>query len=140
MQKCQISISSSGRVFLNLPGKQYKPHRHIGDILGDTLYVNRDPSKHFFRQFKGFGFSYELMRYGRFKWIIVHLPSFQQLVTSRLHVLKNGKILNFKRNDLERQIYLPLDEFGIFAAKETEGLSAALAERIGVQQLGFELR
>lgn len=120
MYQQNITVTRSGKVFLTLPNKEYKSRRHIGDIAGDTLHVKRDPSKHFFHQFNGYGFSYELMRDGSFEKVIVHLPFSQILVTTRKHILVKGKILNFQKNKLEKQIYLSVDDFGMEKAKESE--------------------
>ncbi|MDI6766032.1 MAG: hypothetical protein QME52_04325 [Bacteroidota bacterium] len=122
MQYSQISVPPSGKVFLTLPNKEYKSCRHIGDILENTLHVKRDPSKHFFYRFNGYGFSYELIRDGSFERVVVHLPFGQTLVTTRKHVLAKGKILNFQKNKLEKQIYLSLDDFGIEKINESEKL------------------
>ena len=120
MQNSQISVSPSGKVFLNLPNKEYKSCRHIGDILENTLHVRRDPSKHFFNLFGGYGFCYQLMRDGSFERVVVHLPFGQTLVTTRKHILLKGKILNFQKNKLEKQIYLSLDDYGLDKARESE--------------------
>lgn len=120
MQNSQISVSSSGKVYLNLPNKEYKSRRHIGDVIENTLHVKRDPTKHFFHRFNGYGFCYELMRDGSFERVVVHLPFGQSLVTTRKHILLKGKILNFQKNKLEKQIYLSLDDHGLDKARESE--------------------
>jgi hypothetical protein len=121
MQEQQITVSPSGKVYLNLPNKKYKPHRNIGDISGDTLHVYRNSVDQRFRQFGGsIGFNYELMRDGTFTNVVVHLPYGEELVTTRKCILDKGKFLHFKKNDLDRQIYHSLENFGVERAKECE--------------------
>lgn len=137
MRQQQITVRD-GRVMLTLAGKDYKARRHIGDIVGDTLHVQRDPAKHFFRQFNGYGFSYELMRDGSFERVIVHLPFGETLETTRTHILAKGRMLNFARNKLERQIFLSLDEFGLDRARETAQEIQPFGERAAMQRSLFE--
>lgn len=121
MNKQNITVLSSGQVYLTLPDKQYKGRRCVGEIKKDTFHCERNPERHLFRQFGGsYGFNYELMRDGSFKFVIVHLPFGEQLLTTRQHILNKGKMLNFQRNQLEKQIFLPISEFGIDKAKGSE--------------------
>jgi len=117
-----IAVTSTGRVFLTLPGKDYKPRREIGSLSedGQTFHCERNPERHLFHQFNAYGFNHELMRDGRFVWVVVHLPFSSQLVTSRNHILAKGMFLNFQKNKLERQIFLPVSEFGIEKARQSE--------------------
>jgi hypothetical protein len=121
MQSSQISVSPIGKIFLTLPGKSYKAHRCLGQIIGNEFHCERNPERHLFQQFGGsYGFNFELMRDGTFKFVIVQLPFGGQLITTRLHILENGRFLNFKRNQLERQIFLPVIEFGLEKAQKSE--------------------
>ena len=117
-----ITVSANGRVFLALPGKDYKPRREIGFLSkdGQTFHCERNPERHLFRQFNAYGFNYELMKDGRFIWIVVHLPFGTQLVTSRNHLLEKGMFLNFQKNKLERQIFLPVTGFDVEKARQSE--------------------
>ena len=85
----------------------------IGKVDKRTLTVKRDPSKHLFRKFNAYGFSYDVMKQGSryFDKIEVN-TGFETLQTTREYLLKHGKYLHFKQNDLERQIFLPLEDFG----------------------------
>jgi hypothetical protein len=108
-----LQLTSDGKLFFNLPHKLYKPHRMIGEVKARTLTVKRDPIKHLFRKFNAYGFSYDVMKQGSQYFDKVEVNTgFETLQTTRNFVLKHGKYLHFKRNDLERQIFLPLDEFG----------------------------
>jgi hypothetical protein len=62
------------------------------------------------------------MRDFEFVKVIVRMPNGKTLTTTRQHVLRRGKFLHFKRNDLEPQIFLPLSEFGLEKAQEAEEL------------------
>ncbi|MBA4312672.1 MAG: hypothetical protein C0417_08580 [Chlorobiaceae bacterium] len=115
-----LTVTRSGKVLLTLPNKEYKSRRHIGDVIENTLHVKRDPTRHFFNRFNGYGFCYELMRDGSFERVVVHLPFGKTLVTTRKHILAKGKILNFQKNKLEKQIYLSLDDYGLDKARESE--------------------
>src|SRR5208283_5263952 len=103
MYKQSIVVSPSGNVFLTLPGKEYKSHRCLGQIIGDKFHCERNPGRHLFRQFGGsYGFNYELMRDGSFVFVVVHLAFCGELVTTRQHLLKIGQFWNFKKNKLEK--------------------------------------
>jgi len=107
-----LHLTKDGKLFLRLPGKQYKPYRMIGIVDGRTLITERDYTRHLFRKFNAFGFSYEAIKYGgRYFDEIVVRVGFDTLKCTRHYLLKHGKILNFKRNDLEKQIFLPIDDF-----------------------------
>jgi hypothetical protein len=111
MREERISVTPTGEVKLQLPGKQYKSVRNIGWITNNEFHCERNENC-IMRAFGGsVGFNYELMRKGTFERVVVHLP-FKTLVTSRQTVLKFGKFLHFKKNQLEKQIFLPLSDFG----------------------------
>ena len=121
MQLPNLTVSQEGRVFLTLPNKKYKAHRCLGQISGNEFHCERNPERHLFQQFGGsYGFNFELMRDGTFKLVIVQLPFSGQLITTRLHILEKGMFLNFKSNQLERQIFLPVSEFGLEKAQKSE--------------------
>lgn len=111
MEETRISVTPSGEVKLQLPGKQYKPVRKIGWISNNEFHCERGENC-IMRAFGGaIGFNYDLMKRGTFERVFVHLP-YRTLVTTRQTVLKHGKLLYFKKNQLERQIFLSLKEFG----------------------------
>lgn len=108
----QVRISPSGDVLLTLPGKQYKSQRCIGKIVGDTLHVERNPERHLFRRFNAYGFNYQLLKHGHFSRVqLRELPSGRTLETTRETILHFGKFLDFKADQLERQIFLSLSDF-----------------------------
>lgn len=112
MDEASLIWKSDGSVYLRLPGKKYKPVRYLGRIVGDTFYCARNYDNKVFREASAFGFCYILMRDGRFTRVVVRLPVGQQLVTTRKNILQNGEFLYFRKNQLERQLFLPLDKFG----------------------------
>jgi hypothetical protein len=114
----QISITKAGRVFLHLPGKDYKENRCIGVLTGDTLFVQRDPERHFFRKNQSYGFNYEAIRSINFRRLVVELPLGQRLETTKEFLLAHGTFLHFQRNLLERQIFLSIDRYGMDKALE----------------------
>jgi hypothetical protein len=117
-----ITITNDGTVRLYLPGKKYKPSRVLGKILGGDFHCERRRN-HVFRAFGGsIGFNFEFMRDFEFDKVIVRMSRSESLVTTRRHILRAGKFLHFKRNDLEKQIFLPLDVFGLAKAHEAEEL------------------
>lgn len=115
-----IHIGSDGTVHLVLPDKKYKGHRILGRIQGNTFRCQRIPEKHIYRKIKGYGFNYDLMKYGTFKFVVVDIPFSEPLVTTRIHILQKGKLLGFIKNNLELQIFLPIPEFGIKTSSEEQ--------------------
>lgn len=122
MHNSQISITKRGEVKLHLDDKQYKGTRSIGWLSSDgsTFNTERDRRRHVFRKLDALAFSHDLMTRYKFTWVVVYCENGERLVTSRKHILERGTILNFQKNQLERQIFLPLSEFGIEKARETE--------------------
>ncbi len=119
MDTSNIQVTRSGEIRLTLPNR--KP-RNIGwfDDSGDAFHCQRNPAKHLHYKSESYGFNYELLRDGIFVWVVVHLPFNELLVTSRNHILEKGSFLHFASQGFERQIFLPLTEFGIDKARETE--------------------
>lgn len=135
MNRQNITVSPSGKVFLTLPGKDYKSKRCIGEIRDNGFHTLRNQNA-LFRGFNGsFGFNYELLRDYAFKYVIVSLSNGQTLETTRLHILKNGKFLHYQQNQLERQIFLPLSEFGLDKANESEKATPHLKQHPQQQSL-----
>ncbi len=119
METTQLRVTNSGEIRLSLPNQ--KP-RNIGwfNNSGDTLHLQRNPAKHLHYKSESYGFNHELLRDGNFTWVFVHLPFNGLLVTTRNHILEKGSFLHFKHKGFEKQIFLPLTEFGIDKARETE--------------------
>lgn len=119
MEASNLWVTPSGEIRLQLPNQ--KP-RNIGwfSDSGDTFHCQRNPAKHLHYKSQSYGFNFELLRDGNFFWVIIHLPFNELLVTSRVHILEKGSFLHFADKGFERQIFLPLTEFGIDKARETE--------------------
>lgn len=111
MERSRVVIREDGKVMLFLEGKTYKPERCIGKIVGDAFRCQRVPSKHLFVELNAYGFNHELMEHGTFSRVIVELPLGIVLETSRKNILEKGIILNYERNNLERQLFLRLEDF-----------------------------
>ena len=130
MQTSSIKVSLTGRVYLNLPNKNYKSRRCLGQIIEDAFHCQRNPEHHLFRQFGGsYGFNYELLRDGSFVFVVVHLAFGGELVTTRQHLLKIGQFLNFQRNKLEKQIFCPVNEINLDEIEVEERKSTPAAQK-----------
>ncbi len=119
MESSHLRVTHSGEIRLTLPNQ--KP-RNIGwfSDSGEIFHTQRNPAKHLHNLSKSFGFNHELLRDGHFKWIVVHLPLGEQLITSRNHVLTTGFFQHYKKQYFERQMFLHLADFGMERAQETE--------------------
>jgi hypothetical protein len=107
----EIKITKRGHVLLYLPN-QSRP-RSIGRIKGDTFHTERNEKRHVHKQ-HSIGFNYKVMKTGNFTFVTVHiLPFGPDLQTTREQVLRRGKIFHFKKQGFERQIFLPIHEFGL---------------------------
>ncbi len=137
----ELSITKEGRIFLRLPGKSYKAERCIGRMEGDTLVVERDPERHLFRSSNSYGFNFELIRRGKFKILCVLLPFGERMYTTKDFLLAHGKFLNFQRNQLEKQIFLRLEDFGLEKAlaweREQDTTSQGKMKQEKAAQLGL---
>lgn len=103
----QISKSPSGNVYL--ANEQRK--KWIGRIRDNSFHCMRNPDKHLHRKSNAYGFSYELIKWGTFKFVIVHLPDSKLLITTREQVLRKGFILEFR--GFEKQIFMRISDFGL---------------------------
>lgn len=109
-----IKIEQNGRVFLNLPDKTYKPNRQIGRIEFEnrTFKSYRDPKNQFFKKLGAIGVNYKLLKQGGSYFDTIEIEyGLDNLTVSREVFLEKGKILHFKNNNLDRQIFLSLDLF-----------------------------
>lgn len=102
----EIRIEKSGNVYWI----SEKHRRNIGKLVNDTFYCQRRP-EHFHRLTKSYGFNYELVKYSPFIFICVELQSGEKIWTTRQTVLEKGKVLNFKKQGFELQIFLKLEHF-----------------------------
>lgn len=101
---------TGSKIFLTLPGKNYKSKRMIGQIKGDELHVERDPARHYFYRYNGYGFSYDLLSRVPYTVLCLHLNA-NRLYISKRKALAVGKFLNFQKRRLERQLFLSPSEF-----------------------------
>ena len=104
-----LTQTSGGKIYLHLPNKNYKSRRMIGEIKNDILHVSRDPDRHFFYRYQGYGFSYLLSRVP-FKILCLHLNTRKLFITKR-KALAVGRFLNFQKRRLERQLFVSPNEF-----------------------------
>ncbi len=124
--KSQIKISSPDnygnmKVQLLLPDKSYKSLRFLGEIKNRCFHTSRKPENQKFNKLNGIGFNHELISVGGHLFDLIKIQyGFNELITTRKFVLDNGKILQFKKNDLDKQIILPLELFGLELAMEWE--------------------
>lgn len=114
----RISYSKSGTVFLQL----FDRKRNIGSISADgqTYTKSINPSLHIHRKTNSIGFNNDLLRSGSFHWVTVKADGYSPLVTSRQYILEKGFFLHFKADGYEKQIFLPVTEFGIDKARQFE--------------------
>lgn len=111
-----LNILPNGIVKLTLPFCT----RYIGKILGDTYTKRVKPETHKFNKNNSVGFNFELIDKGNFKFVIIEFGE-QLLYTTRLYILHTGKTQTFYKQNFEKQLFLPLDEFGLKKALEFEG-------------------
>lgn len=105
----KVTITKDSRIFLDLPDSE-NPSRFIGTLEGDTLHTDRNSKKHLFKKNHSLGFNYKLIKDGDFDFICVNYD-FRRIWTSRIAVLKYGKVMHFKGKHFERQLFLPLQQF-----------------------------
>ena len=110
-----LNILPNGTVKLTLPFGD----RYIGNIEGDTYSKRVKPKTHKFNKNNSIGFNFELIDKGNFRFVKVEFGE-QLLHTTRLYILHNGKVQTFYKQSFEKQIFLPLDEFGLKKALEYE--------------------
>lgn len=109
-QKEKIFIKGK-KVYLHLPNKDYKATREIGYIENRIFHTSRKPT-HVFRKLNALAVSYKLLSEGGIYFDKIEIQfGFDILTVSREDFLKNGVVLNFKKNNLELQCFLSLDHF-----------------------------
>lgn len=111
-----ISILSNGTVKLPLPSGD----KYIGKISGDTYTKKIKPSLHKFNKTNSIGFNYELIEQGQFRFIKVLSDDGNIYETTRNYVLHFGKVQTFFKSGNEKQIFLPISEFGLDKALNYE--------------------
>ncbi len=116
----KIQIEKNGKVFLILPNKKFKSKRMIGYIRNRT-FCTLKKENHLFREFNAFGLNYKLLNEGEKHFDNIRIEfDFGILETSRKYYLANGKFKHFQQNHLEKQIFLPLELYGMERVKSWE--------------------
>ncbi len=117
-QDPQITIKPNGRVLLTLPEKDFKSVRQIGYIK-DRTFCTAKKQKHLYRQLNGFGLCYKLLSEGGIYFDKIKIEyGFKFLETTREFYLAHGKFKHYQNNDLEKQIFLPLEQYGMDKVEE----------------------
>lgn len=117
--------SNTTEITLDLPpGKSYKGKgRRIGTIYHDkrTFFTVRDIAKHVFRKNNGLGVNYDVLKdpFNYFDIVAINLSG-QILTTTKQYFIHNGLFMNFTKNKLEKQVFLPIEKFGLQLAKQWE--------------------
>jgi len=122
----EITVTKTGDVILHLPDKKA---RHLGTIRGDTFWCERIPEKHLLKVNSSYGFNYDFLRTGQFRFVCVFLPSGKVLETTREYLLAHGSFLHFSRQGFERQIFLKVRDFGLAQAMLWEAIQNQAKER-----------
>jgi hypothetical protein len=79
----------------------------VGELFGKNLVMKRDPEKHIMRKFNAYGFSKDLIESDFFDHLTVLEPKNVMYVMSRVDLMAEGRY--FKADNLERQIFVPLE-------------------------------
>lgn len=109
-------------ITLNLVGKAYKGKgRRLGTIYHDkrTFFTPRDLKKHVFRKNNGLGINYDVLKdpFDYFDFIVINLSG-QIIRTTKEYFVHNGLFLHFGKNQLEKQVFLPIEKFGLEIAEQ----------------------
>jgi hypothetical protein len=105
-----LKLSSGGRT------------RKLGEVQGETLHTYRDLRKHEMRNYLEVGFNWHLIRFGVFRYVVVHTQEGAEYHTSRKWILRNGRINKPGRRKFELQIFLKLSDFKGFIEPEEKPL------------------
>ena len=107
-----LLIYFDGKVELEI--KTEKTPRNLGAIRNDTLFVDRNSSKHLHRKSNSYGFNYYLIKNNKyFKWVQINEDDMNTYLLPKETIMEFGKVMNFKNssdgNSFEVQIFLNLD-------------------------------
>lgn len=117
----KITIKPNGRVLLILSDTSYKPVRQIGYIKNRIFNTIRKPESHRYNKLNAIGLNYKLLSQGGSYFDLISIEyGFEKLETSREYFLEFGDFLHFKNNGLDKQLFLPIDEFGMDKVQEWE--------------------
>lgn len=118
-QQETIEVKPNGKVYLNLPDKSYKPYRCIGFIKARTFNTVRKSSNQKFRNTNSIGLNYKLLSHGEAYFDYIRIEyDFEILETHRDYFMEYGEFRHFKKNNLDQQLFLSLDKFGMDKVNE----------------------
>lgn len=110
-----LSILPNGTIKLSLPFG----NRFIGKISNDTYVKRVNPEIHKYKKSNSIGFNYELIEQGSFRFVQIEYGK-EVLNTTRLYILHHGKVSQFIKQDFDKQIFLPIESFGLSKALDYE--------------------
>ena len=106
--------------------------RFIGtlDFAGEGTFSARRALKHLHRKTNSLGLNLELLQRYPFRWIVIEYEG-EELITTKIFLLHRGKIFTFGKAGFEKQIFLPLGEWGEERAKVFEAELTCHGELFG---------
>ena len=130
MQTSNLWVTSNERVMLQLSPD--KPAFEIGWFTDrrSIFHCQRRPN-HIFKNPPSLGFNYQLLHQYDIERIVVHLlPEGKELLTTPLRIREKGKIRKGWGKGYELQYILPISEFGMAKARETEARIDELTNKL----------
>ena len=112
----EISDHDGNRLFFDgtwvrLQLKNETRIRTLGEVRGNTFFALRPLTNHEMHNREEYGFNYHLIKYGLFRNIVVRTVVGREYKTTRLWVLKHGKVHRPGGKRYELQVFLHLSEF-----------------------------
>lgn len=96
------------QVWLELDSLSHR--KNLGTIItNNTLRTWRNYDNHLHRKSNSFGFNLKLLKSGWFKDVTLVTNRDEVFHVSVADILKNGKVLFFKQQGFEKQIFYPVD-------------------------------
>lgn len=118
--KVHLRLNGSGRV------------RFLGTVEGDVFRTFRKDS-HRFRVMDGIGFNWHLMKYGKFRNVVVHTEEGEELRTTRKWILRHGRACLPGGRRYELQLFLKISDFAGFVEPEPSASGGRTRAREPVQ-------
>ncbi len=111
------SITSIFDVLLRLPFQD----KVIGqlDFRSDCTFLAKRNQKHLYRKSNSLGMNLELLERFPVHWVVI-IYCGEKLVTSKDYLLHFGRIHSFEKTGFEKQVFLPLDQWGVEKAMKYE--------------------
>lgn len=136
----QITVQKNGRVLLILPEKDFKCVRQIGYIRDRTFCTTKKP-EHLYKKLNAFGLCYKLLSEGGVYFDKIKIEyGFKVLETTREFYLAHGEFKHYQNNDLEKQIFLPLEQYGMEKVKAWENGKLERTKPIKPQKSSLRLQ